>query len=216
MGALSHRRGTPAFPPGAGCGRHSWMNVALRKPWTVTEFLAWEERQELRHEFDGIGPVAMVGETLAHNIIVGNLIGLLRERLRGKPCRVFFEGIKIQVAGSIRYPDVVVSCTPAPGRTTILPEPVAVFEILSPSTARTDRLVKNEEYRATASIRRYVMVEQTLPRATMFAREDARWVGTLLGPDAVIALPELGIDLPLADLWDGVDLTETDPEPERG
>ena len=91
-----------------------------------------------------------------------------------------------------------------------------VFEILSPGTARTDRLVKNEDYRATASIRRYVMVEQTLPRATMFAREDTRWVGTLLGPDAVIAMPELGIDLPLAGLWDGVDLTETDPEPERG
>ena len=37
------------------------MNLALRKPMTLAEFLAWEERQPLRHEFDGVGPVAMTG-----------------------------------------------------------------------------------------------------------------------------------------------------------
>ena len=39
------------------------MNVALRRPMTLSEFLAWEERQELRHEFDGFRPVAMTGES---------------------------------------------------------------------------------------------------------------------------------------------------------
>jgi hypothetical protein len=39
------------------------MNVALRKPMTLEQFLAWEERQELRYEFDGFGPVAMAGGT---------------------------------------------------------------------------------------------------------------------------------------------------------
>ena len=38
------------------------MNLALRKPITLAEFLAWEERQPLRYEFDGVGPVAMTGE----------------------------------------------------------------------------------------------------------------------------------------------------------
>ena len=38
------------------------MNVALRKPMSLAEFLAWEERQELRYEFDGFQPVAMTGE----------------------------------------------------------------------------------------------------------------------------------------------------------
>jgi hypothetical protein len=38
------------------------MNVALKKTWTLAEFLAWEERQELRFEFDGVQPVAMTGE----------------------------------------------------------------------------------------------------------------------------------------------------------
>ena len=37
------------------------MNLALRKPMTLAEFLEWEEQQPLRYEFDGVGPVAMAG-----------------------------------------------------------------------------------------------------------------------------------------------------------
>ena len=37
------------------------MNLALRNPMTLAEFLAWEEREPLRYEFDGFGPVAMTG-----------------------------------------------------------------------------------------------------------------------------------------------------------
>ena len=31
--------------------------------WTLEEFLDWERGQELRHEFDGVQPVAMTGGT---------------------------------------------------------------------------------------------------------------------------------------------------------
>ena len=40
------------------------MNLAVRKPMTLAEFLAWEERQEQRYEFDGSEPVAMAGGSL--------------------------------------------------------------------------------------------------------------------------------------------------------
>ena len=40
------------------------MNVSLRKPMTLTEFLALEERQELRFEFNGCEPVDMTGGTI--------------------------------------------------------------------------------------------------------------------------------------------------------
>jgi hypothetical protein len=45
------------------------MSIALRKPMTLAEFLAWEERQEMRFEFDGTEPVAMAGGTAAHAAI---------------------------------------------------------------------------------------------------------------------------------------------------
>jgi len=181
------------------------MNIALRKPWTVDEFLAWEERQELRYEFDGIRPVAMAGGTLNHNLIAGNVYAGLRDRLRGGPCRVFAETVKIEVAGRIRYPDVVVSCSPVTGTATVLPDPVIVFEVLSEGTYRTDWYDKNGEYRDTPSIVRYVMLEQETLHATMFSREGERWVGTLLDADAVIEIPEIGVVLKLADAYEGVE-----------
>ena len=76
------------------------MNVALRKPMTVAEFLAWELRQELRYEFDGFRPVAMTGGTIEHDLITFNVRKSLDARLAGKPCRPFGPNVKILTAVS--------------------------------------------------------------------------------------------------------------------
>ena len=190
------------------------MNVALRRGWTVAEFLRWEEGQELRWEFDGFRPVAMTGGTSAHSVIQANLVTELTTRLRGKPCRCYGNSLKIEAMGSIRYPDAFVSCTPINRTSTLATEPVVIFEILSPSTASTDRFVKNREYAGTASVRRYVMLEQAVVGGTMFARTAAgEWLGRLLGADDVIDMPEIGIDLPMAALYAELDLpAEADGE----
>ena len=46
--------------------RISAMNVALRKPMSLAEFLEWERRQPVRYEFDGVAPQAMTGGTTGH------------------------------------------------------------------------------------------------------------------------------------------------------
>jgi hypothetical protein len=48
---------------------------------------------------------------------------------------------------------------------------------LSPSTASVDRIVKNQEYRDTPSILRYVMLEQAQMAATVFSRQGDDWAG---------------------------------------
>lgn len=53
------------------------MSATQRKPMTVAEFLDWEERQELRWEFDGFEPVAMAGGTEQSAAIQRNLNGQL-------------------------------------------------------------------------------------------------------------------------------------------
>lgn len=180
------------------------MTVALRKPMSLDAFLDWEERQPLRYEFDGFQPVAMTGGTSEHSAIEGNLITALTNRLRGKPCRPHGSHLKIKVADSIRYPDAFVVCTPIPARTTVVTDPVVVFEVLSPTTATIDRIVKNQEYRDTPSVQRYVMLEQDQQAATVFARVGEDWVGHVLSGDAVLSMPEIGIELPLAELYEGV------------
>jgi len=184
------------------------MNIVQRRAMTLPEFLEWEERQELRHEFDGRQTVAMTGGTVAHDIISMNLAASLVTRLRGKPCRAYGSNLKIEVMGSIRYPDAFVSCAPASPSSTVLTEPVVIFEVLSKSTARTDRVAKNREYAATASVRRYVMLEQSEIAATMFERIGDDWVGHILAESAVIDMPEIGIELPLAELYEGLDFSQ--------
>jgi len=183
------------------------MNVLLRKPMTLQQFLAWEERQELRYEFDGFQPVAMTGGTFAHDQITFNLRKALDARLAGKPCRPCGPNVKIIADGGVRYPDAIVVCTPVPLKATVIENPVIVFEVLSESTANTDIFEKNEEYRATPSIQRYVIIEQTRMAAIMFARKESGWISeTLAGGGAQLSLPEVGIDLPLAELYAGLEL----------
>ena len=184
------------------------MNVALSKQMLLREFLAWEEQQPRKWEFNGFEPVAMVGVSLAHAAIQANLITALRNRLKGKPCRPYGSDLKIEVAGRIRYPDAFVVCTPVPPDATVVKEPVVVFEILSGSSANRDLVTKNAEYRATPSIQRYVILEQTDAGAMVFARKGDDWVSSLAsGDDAIIEMPEIGTDIPLAELYADVELT---------
>lgn len=181
------------------------MNVALRSTMTLDDFLVWEAQQPERYEFDGFQPVAMNGGTVAHGTIGTNLIFELSLRLRGKQCRVYGPSLKILVAGRVRYPDAFVACSPILNKATWLTEPVVVFEVLSESTAVVDQTVKNAEYRATASIKRYVMLSQESISAVIYERVGDQWVGSLVtNPAAVLAMPELGIELPLAALYDGL------------
>jgi Uma2 family endonuclease len=178
------------------------MNVALRLPSNLDDFLAWEERQELRYEFDGVRAIAMVGGTVAHTRIASNIERALESRLR-PGCVVLRGDLKLRLARSIRYPDVMVVCTPVANRATFVTDPVVVFEVLSDSTSRTDRLIKSQEYRDAPSIARYVIIEQTGIGATVFERAD--WRGLpVTGADSVLPLPELGAELRLGDCYAGI------------
>jgi Uma2 family endonuclease len=181
------------------------MSAALR-PMNVAEFLEWEGRQELRYEFDGAEVEAMVGGTLAHAAILRNLAIVVGGALRGKPCQFYGSELKLSVSGRIRYPDGMVLCVPAAASATFVTEPTVIFEVLSDSTAMKDMTVKNDEYRAIPSVRRYVLLEQERVAALVFAREGEEWLGRrLVGPDAILDMPEIRLrGLALAGFYEGL------------
>jgi Uma2 family endonuclease len=169
---------------------------------TLEEFLDWESRQELKYEFDGFQPVGMVGVTVAHSLIQGNLLAL--SRLRGHRCRAHGSDVKIQVAGRIRYPNAFIVCSPIERDATVVHDPVVVFEILSPGTSYTDRIEKNQEYRATRSIQQYVILEQARLAATIHRRVGENWLTDVLIAEGELAISELGFSVPLAEIYEGV------------
>ncbi len=193
------------------------MNLAPRKPMTLAEFLELEERQPLRYEFDGVGSVAMTGGTAGHTVIERNLAMAIGGRLRGHPFRYYGNDLKFQVAeGHIRYPDGMVVCSPVARTATAVHDPVIIFEVLSVSTAREDRIVKAREYQATPSVRRYVMLEQDSVGATVYARSSEMWTHDILIADSILFLPEIAVELPLAELYEGIVFEEQEAGPPPG
>jgi Uma2 family endonuclease len=175
---------------------------------TMAEFLDWEERQERKYEFDGFKPVATIDATWAHSTIQKNVLVAVGTRLRGKLGQLHGSLLEIEVAGRIRYPDAFVVCTPSAGSDKIVTDPVVIFEILSDCSGLQDRITKNEEYRLTSSVKRYVMLEQNIQAAIVFAREGERWVGTLHKGDAILFMPDIGIEVPLVEFYEGLAFTE--------
>ncbi len=182
------------------------MSMPQRRAMTPSEYLDWEQKQEERYEYDGYGPVLMAGAREAHADIQVNLITALRVRLRGKHWRAYGTDMKMSTGLSYRFPDALIVCGPRDSGRLIAEDPMVVFEILSDSTGGTDRITKFFEYRSVPSVQRYVLIEQHVIGAEVFARAD-EWAGHVHGAGAILALPEAGIELPLDELYDGLGLS---------
>ena len=186
------------------------MNVALRRPgMTREEFFAWAAAQDSRYEFDGQQPVAMTGGTLNHDQIGQNVIAALRARLQGSTCRVRGPNAGVATIGdTVRYPDAVVSFTKAAGIASLVPNPVVVFEVLSPTSGRIDWSTKVVEYRAVSTIRRYLNLEYANVSVTVLERANGGddWTAATLLAGDLLTLPEVGIELPISELYADTDL----------
>jgi Uma2 family endonuclease len=80
------------------------MSLQQTKQLTVEGFLAWEQQQLLRHEFDGRRTTAMTGGSLNHSAIATNVVRAQERRLKA-PCRAYRGDVKVLAADSVRYPD---------------------------------------------------------------------------------------------------------------
>ncbi len=180
---------------------------------TPAEFLTWEAEQDRKWEFDGLQPVAMNGVTIAHSVIQGNLNAGLHNRLRGTRCRAYGPDLKVETGPGYRYPDAFVSCAPAPPGASIAAAPVVIFEVLSDSTARTDRTKKLMEYRALPSVQRYVMLEQDQVLATVITRVETGWSLETLDAAGMLSMPEIGVEIAMTELYEGLELPPLPEDP---
>jgi Uma2 family endonuclease len=190
------------------------MSAALQKPWTIERFFAWAESRDGRYEFDGTRPVAMNGGSIRHGIITGNIRSALTARLRGSPCSFHGPDVAIQTNGnSIRYPDALVTCAKLSQSARIVPDPVIVFEVLSPDSGGRDRIEKLREYAAVPSIRRYVIVESAGIGLTVMHRPEGGDAFTALPLSAgeTLHLPEIGIEVPVGEFYLDVEFDDEAP-----
>lgn len=197
--------------------------MTLPKPsnqCTLEEYFGRDQGAAERHEYYEGEAFAMSGGTFEHSRITANIIGELRDRLRGTPCGVQESNLRIRVARTTlyTYPDASVLCGEPQfdpldaGRRTLI-NPTLIVEVLSPSTESWDRGGKFANYRQIDSLREYVLVSSDTPRVETYWRQsDGRWVfDAALGREAVARLNSISVDLPLAEVYRGVVVPEPLP-----
>ncbi len=182
---------------------------------TPEEYLAAERASDTKHEYVNGEVYAMAGASLAHNLIVSNLIRTVGTRLLGRPCDVYPSDMRLQVTetGLYTYPDVMVVCGEhhlADETRDMLVNPKVIFEVLSETTEVNDRVWKWAHYRHLESLEEYVLVAQDRHLVEHFARQpDGAWLLREFDDlGETLPLPTLGIEVPLADIYYRVPLRQ--------
>jgi Uma2 family endonuclease len=144
---------------------------------SYAEYLAAEQRSEVRHEYLHGEVSAMAGGTPLHAALAAALIQHLGNALRGKPCRVYSSDLRVRIreTGLTTYPDLSVVCgkleTDVEDATAVI-NPVVLIEVLSESSEAYDRGAKAAHYRRIPSLREYVLVSQVEPAIEVFRRNE--------------------------------------------
>lgn len=171
----------------------------IHEPISRDEYFSLEGQSPIRHEFVGGQLYAMVGDSAQHNTIVTNLTTLLKQHLRGNPCRVFSSTFKLAVGHDIYYPDLFVACEP-PEKTCSRTAKV-VIEVLSESTKRYDQTEKFAAYRALPDLQEYILIAQDA-RSVITHRAKGDWEST--PSSSILSIESLDFDASLDLVYEDV------------
>ena len=193
------------------------MSVGLKQEFVpFRDYLKREQLSDLRHEYVFGTVYAMAEGTTAHSRIGSNLMIELGGQLRGKDCQPYNSDLKIRIPfpeGEIAYyPDLSIICEPGSPEQTYQENPLVIFEVLSPTTRRTDENEKKQAYLSIPSLQHYVLLESESIAATIHTRGAGPLGGfgkeVLRGPEAVLALSALELEIPLSSFYEGLDFSD--------
>ena len=184
-------------------------SVLKQNRLTHEEYFALEQSKDQRYEYHAGEVFAMAGGTESHALISMNVGAALVSALRGKPCRVYGSDMKLYVRDYDKfcYPDVQVLCEQGIRHGKYVENPLIVVEVLSESTEAYDRNKKFEHYRSIATLKYYVLVDQTCKHVELFEKESKdRWIVTY--PKDHLDLQDLDIALDIEEIYRQVDFND--------
>lgn len=185
------------------------MAIQTERTMTVGEYLEWEQRQEVKHEYIDGEIIEMTGGTLTHTRIKTNIGGTLFALLDFSTFVLCNSDMRVRIS-PIRYvyPDFsVVRGQPRleDEKELTLLNPVFVVEVTSPSSAMRDRVDKLDNYFDVPSIEAYLIIDQDRPRADLYTRAQEGWhLRAFSNAEDVLPLPMLDCQLPLEQVYRGI------------
>jgi Uma2 family endonuclease len=167
--------------------------TALKKLTHLTEqdYLAFELNADVRHEYIDGQLYAMAGASERHNRISLNVGFHLRAAARGGHCGVFISDMKLKIAWhkAYYYPDVMLVCNAQDNGEYYKQLPCFIAEVLSPSTANTDRREKLLAYQKIPGLRYFLLINANKKQVEYFIRDaQDEWQTALLEADETLAI----------------------------
>ena len=174
-------------------------------------YLKVEEASREKHEYVAGRLFLMAGTTLAHNLIVNNLLVQLHGPVKRLGCRTFQEQVKLEMASlsAFYYPDLMVTCEKGPLDAVFITSPCLVAEVLSPSTEIIDRREKLMAYRTIETLKEYLLISQKNRQIEVFRKNaDCEWDAVVYnGSESFLLSPggRAEIELSLDDVYDQIE-----------
>jgi Uma2 family endonuclease len=193
------------------------MSAAPKPCITPEQYLEMDRQADFKSEYYAGEVFAMAGGSPEHSLIAANVSGELRAQLLGKPCRVYNSDRRVRVNEELyTYPDVTAVCgEPEIGDEDTMLNPTVIVEVLSSTTEAWDRGGKSEQYRQRESLQEYLLVAQDRAHVERYSRQpDGQWLlSEVNGREARLALPSLGCELALSQVYHMVDFPEAGSRP---
>ncbi len=192
-----------------------------RTDMTVEEFLAFTETrpQEERWELIEGAPIMNPSPVRMHQRIAGNIDSLLlaeKRRLGASWLPVLGVGTRVPASpNSLPQPDVYVQGHGEADDSHITDDALVIFEVLSRSNTKADRLWRKRVYSSVPNCQHYVTVSMASARVIAFDRSTGWTERTIAGLKASLDLPALGAHLKLADIYRWTPLGERPQRPTR-
>ena len=178
---------------------------------TTEEYLAWEEKSPVKHEYINGEVYAMAGTTDTHNTIGLNIAFLLRSHLRGSGCSVYFSDVKVRVEkrDCYYYPDLFVTCNPEDKKTALIKYfPKLIIKVLSKSTGGFDRRDKFSDYQTIDSLEEYILVNTKSQRVECYQRnDDNSWRFETFDLESQhFMMKSIELEVVIADIYEDIEL----------
>ncbi len=181
---------------------------------SIQEYLAFEEKSAIKHEYAAGQVFAMAGASERHNRIAMNLGSNLHQATRRSECTTFISDMRVKIDQVIYYPDIMVACEVSDRDPYLKTAPCLIVEVLSPSTERIDRGEKLYNYRQIAELKAYVLISQEEVRVDVYRRAGAQWLFesySNLSDTLHLDCPKT--ELTLAEIYERIEFPNNETQP---
>ena len=169
-----------------------------------------------KHEYFEGEVFAMSGASIVHNVLFKNTYIDLGIKLKGKKCQPYGSDLRIHIPKNslYTYPDISIICDEietTDDKFDTITNPSVLFEILSPSTQKYDRIEKFDLYREIDSLKEYIMINSEKILVLQYIRNpDNSWLMMeYKSLDTSFTIQTVAVELKLSDIYFDINFSDT-------